>query len=146
MHAPRAEAPRTTDVFVQRFSATRRGARLARRLAAWQLDVWGVPYGAPLSEAVTLIVAELSSNAVLHGRVPGRDFELRLLRDRESGRVRAEVSDTYPGLPVRLAPSTHEDWGRGLLLVDALASRWDVSARLGPGKTVWAEVDAPGHA
>jgi anti-sigma regulatory factor (Ser/Thr protein kinase) len=143
MQAPQAEVAFSANVFVQRFSATRRGARLARRLAAYQLDMWGVPYGASLSETVTLIVAELSSNAVLHGRVPGRDFELRLLRDRESGLVRVEVSDTHPDLPVRVTPSLADDGGRGLLLVDALASRWGVKGRLGPGKTVWAEVEVP---
>lgn len=145
MHAPQTQAPATADVFVQRFSATRRGARLARRLAACQLDAWGVPYATPLSEAVTLIVAELSSNAVLHGLVPGRDFALRLLRDRASGLVRVEVSDTHPARPVRLAPSAADDGGRGLLLVDALATRWGVMERLGPGKTVWAELSPAGQ-
>lgn len=143
MRAPQTQGPTTADVFVQRFSSTRRGARLARILAACQLDAWGVPYGAPLSEAVTLIVAELSANAVLHGLVPGRDFALRLLRDRASGRVRVEVSDTHPARPVRLTPSSADDGGRGLLLVGALATRWGVTERPGPGKTVWAEVDVP---
>lgn len=145
MQPPPAEVPVTTDAFVQRFSATRRGARLTRRLTEYQLHAWGVPYGTPLSETVTLVVAELCSNAVLHGCVPGRDFELRLVRDRESGCVRVEVSDTHPALPVRSAPDLHEDCGRGLLLVEALATRWGVSARVGSGKTVWAEIDARAH-
>jgi anti-sigma regulatory factor (Ser/Thr protein kinase) len=94
------------------------------------------------ADAVALLVAELSSNAVLHGRVPGRDFELRLTYDRAVGLVRVEVSDTHPGQPKppesSPAPET-ADGGRGLLLVDAVASRWGVSERPGPGKTVWAE-------
>ncbi|WP_327392209.1 ATP-binding protein [Streptomyces sp. NBC_01186] len=142
MHAPKRQVPRCSRTFAQRFSATRRGARLARRLAAYQLDVWGVPYDDPLSETVTLIVAELSANAVLHGRVPGRDFELRMGWGGEGGPVRVEVSDTHPALPARLVPEDDADGGRGLLLVAALATRWDVSSRTGPGKTVWAEVDA----
>ncbi|NSC21793.1 ATP-binding protein [Streptomyces albus subsp. chlorinus] len=129
------------DEFVQRFSATRRGARLARRLVAYQLDVWGVPYDAPLSEKATLVTAELAANAALHGRISGRDFELRLSRLCETGRVRIEVSDTHPAWPVRLVPTALEDGGRGLVLVGALALRWGVRPRLGPGKTVWAEVD-----
>lgn len=135
--------PVTVNLFVQRLSATRRGARLARRLATYQLDVWGVPYGSPLSDAVAPVVAELSANAVLHGRVPGRDFELRLRRDRATGGVRVEVSDTHPAAPTRLVAGPGDDGGRGLFLVDAVAARWGVSERLGPGKTVWAEVGAP---
>lgn len=127
-------------MFTQRFSATRRGARLARRLAAYQLDVWGVAYGSELSEAVSLIVAELSANAALHGRVPGRDFEVCLSSDGASGTVRVEVSDTHPAWPAMVRPTDEGEGGRGLLLVDALAERWDVRGRVGPGKTVWAEV------
>lgn len=35
------------------------------------------------------------------------------------------------------------DKGRGLLLVDAMADRWEVVDRESPGKTVRAEVDVP---
>lgn len=42
MTALQAQPPVTVSVFAQRCSATRRGATLARRLAVWQLDVWGV--------------------------------------------------------------------------------------------------------
>jgi anti-sigma regulatory factor (Ser/Thr protein kinase) len=137
-------------VFVQRFSATRRGARLARRLATHQLDLWQLTYGSPVSDTVTLVVAELAANAVLHGRVPGRDFELRLTYDRTAGLVRVEVSDTHPGQPEipesAGRPSADTDGGRGLLLVEAVADRWGVNGRTGPGKTVWAEcaVHVPG--
>ncbi|MGW1159984.1 ATP-binding protein [Streptomyces sp. NPDC002519] len=146
MPAPHAQEAVTVRVFAQRFSATRRGARLARRLAAHRLDVWGVPYGSPASETVALVVAELSANAVLHGRVPGRDFELRLRCDRAAGVVRVEVSDTHPGRPEppeSVPDPADADGGRGLLLVEALAARWGVDEREGPGKTVWAECALP---
>ncbi|GAA4798224.1 hypothetical protein GCM10023220_27430 [Streptomyces ziwulingensis] len=127
-------------MFVQRFSATRRGARLARRLATHRLDQWHLPYGSPASDTVTLVVAELAANAVLHGRVPGRDFELRLAYDRTAGLVRVEVSDTHPDHPgPALRPPADADSGRGLFLVEAVAARWGVAERTGPGKTVWAE-------
>ncbi|WP_187645431.1 ATP-binding protein [Streptomyces sp. TRM49041] len=131
----------TVSVFSQRFSATRRGARLARMLTAHQLHVWGVPGDSPRCDAVLLVVAELTANAVLHGRVPGRDFALRLVRDRGAGVVRVEVSDTHEGRPVRVGAPVDAERGRGLLLVDAVGSRWGVAARQGPGKTVWAEID-----
>lgn len=142
MPAPRTQEAVTVSVFAQRFSATRRGARLARRLATHQLDLWGVPYGCSNSDAVTLVVAELAANTILHGRVPGRDFELRLSYDRAAAVVRVEVSDTHPDRPDFSAPAhvaTDAEGGRGLLLVTVLAARWGVAGRTGPGKTVWAE-------
>ncbi len=76
---------------------------------------------------------------MLHGLVPGRDFGLALWREDDRGLIRIEVSDTHPARPVRLTPAPDEDRGRGLVLVGALAVRWGVRARVGPGKTVWAE-------
>ncbi|MFI6929497.1 ATP-binding protein [Streptomyces sp. NPDC050287] len=145
---PIRQGPVTVRVFSQRLSSTPRGARLARRLALHQLHAWGIPHGSDVSDAVAVIVAELAANAVTHGRVPGRDFELRLAL--VTGSVRVEVTDTCtePRPPaasgVRTAGPLDED-GRGLLLVDALADRWEVVDREPPpGKTVRAEVDLPG--
>ncbi|MFK4863779.1 ATP-binding protein [Streptomyces sp. CSMPJR101] len=139
MQAPRTQSPTPARTFTQRFSATRRGVRLARLLAAHQLTEWGHPHGTEAHDTVVLVVAELAANAVLHGRVPGRDFALSLSCDAGRGVVRIEVTDTHPALPARKAPGTDEDGGRGLVLVDALAADWGVRDRLGPGKTVWAE-------
>ncbi|MEU1038448.1 ATP-binding protein [Streptomyces sp. NPDC005907] len=145
---PTRPGPVTVRTFTQRLSATPRGARLARYLALNQLHAWGVPYGGDASDAVAVIVAELAANAVTHGRVPGRDFELRL--SLVPGSVRVEVTDTCTGprpfgpgdVP---APGPLDEAGRGLLLVGALADRWEVVDREPPpGKTVRAEVDLPG--
>lgn len=141
MTAP--QISRTTRTFVQRFSATRRGARLARLLAAHQLAQWGMPHGTAASDAATLVVAELAANAALHGRVPGRDFALRLAHDPHARVLRIEVSDTHPAHPTRVRPSSNDTHGRGLVLVDAIATRWGVLDRTGPGKTVWAECPLP---
>ncbi|MEU6504987.1 ATP-binding protein [Streptomyces sp. NPDC046942] len=131
--------------FTQRFSSTPRGARLARHLALSQLAEWGIPYDSETAEAIAVIVAELAANAVTHGRVPGRDFELRLAL--VTGSVRVEVTDTHAerpptprGVPT---PAPLAEGGRGLVLVDALADRWEVVDRDPPGKTVRAEVDVP---
>jgi anti-sigma regulatory factor (Ser/Thr protein kinase) len=140
MPIPHAQSALPVRTFSQRFSATRRGARLARLLAAHQLTEWGHPHGTESHDTVVLVVAELAANAVLHGRVPGRDFALSLFHDESRGVVRIEVADTHPALPTRKAPAPtpDEDGGRGLLLVDALTTDWGVRDRLGPGKTVWA--------
>lgn len=141
MTAQHAQPPVTVRVFAQRLSATRLGASLARRLAVQQLDEWGIPYATHVSDTVALLVAELAANAVLHGRVPGRDFELRLVYEHETGVVRVEVADTHQGRPEPSPAPTdaYADGGRGLQLVAAIATRWGVSDRTGPGKTVWAE-------
>lgn len=131
-------------MFTQRISATPRGARLARRLVRYHLHGWGIPYGSDLSETVALVAAELAANAATHGRVPGRDFQLRMLL-RADG-VRVEVSDTRTecGPPEKPElPSPDAESGRGLVLVAALATRWGVESRA-VGKTVWALVGLPG--
>ncbi|MES4886712.1 ATP-binding protein [Streptomyces sp. NPDC096012] len=137
-----------TGHFAMRFSSTPRGARLARRLAGHRLDAWGIPYDCDAHHALTLIVGELAANAVRHGRVPGRDFHLSLARDATT--VRIEVTDTRTeGVPVVATPTDLGDTGRGLLLVERLADRWDWHPRRdNPGKTVWAEyvLPAPGRA
>lgn len=146
MSVPRTHGPTPARTFTQRFSATRRGARLARLLAARQLTEWGHPHGTGAHDTAVLVVAELAANAVLHGRVPGRDFVLSLSYDAARGAVRIEVTDTHPAQPARKVPGSDEDGGRGLVLVDALAADWGVRDRLGPGKTVWAECRLVRHA
>ncbi len=129
------------------FTSTPRGARLARRLAAVRLDAWGIPYGTDPHDAIVLIVAELTSNAVRHGHVSGRDFHVRLHATPDRRTVRVEVTDTRTERHPR-RPATPEEIdgtdeaGRGLLLVSQLATRWDWHPRPdGPGKTVWAEYE-----
>ncbi|MGW1651530.1 ATP-binding protein [Streptomyces atratus] len=143
VHPLRTNQPRLPwRHFSMRFSSTPRGARLARRLAGERLDAWGVPYGSDTHDTVTLIVAELSANAVRHGLVPGRDFRLRL--SAEGTTLRVEVTDTGgEKIPALTEPSDNLDddgeGGRGLLLVAALADRWGwYPCADGPGKTVWA--------
>ncbi|AXK36000.1 ATP-binding protein [Streptomyces armeniacus] len=142
---PAPHRPVTVRVFTQRFSSTPRGARLARHLALNQLSAWGVPYGSGASDAAALVVAELAANAATHGRVPGRDFEVRLSLDAYA--LRIDVSDARgerrPDGAV--TPVDGAEGGRGLLLVEALADRWCVLDRVPVGKTVRAELDLSRH-
>jgi anti-sigma regulatory factor (Ser/Thr protein kinase) len=118
-------------------SATRRGARLARLLTERQLDEWGLPF-----ESAAQVVAELASNAVLHGRVKGRDFRLGLeLHD--DGTLRIEVTDARGDQLPRAADPVDGDnaeSGRGLRIVTAYAHRWGVAPAPVGAKTVWAEL------
>jgi anti-sigma regulatory factor (Ser/Thr protein kinase) len=103
----------------------------------------GHPPSSDVSCAVALVVGELAANAVQHGRVPGRDFGLRLVLDPAAGMLRVEVADaaSTKRLPA-VAPSSFPEGesGRGLLLVDVLAERWGSTPRSPVGKTVWAEL------
>ncbi|AIR98955.1 ATP-binding protein [Streptomyces glaucescens] len=122
--------------FAVQLSATKRGARLARLLTERQLHDWGEPY-----EDAAQVVAELASNAVLHGRVPGRDFRLRL-RLRPDRTLRIELTDAR-GDRVPRVPDPVDDTaesGRGLRIVTAYAARWGVEEAPPGAKTVWAEM------
>ncbi|MEU8435814.1 ATP-binding protein [Streptomyces sp. NPDC029216] len=121
-----------------RLPATPLGARHARRVAVEAIAAWGLP-----AEGPGLIVAELAANAVTHGRVPGRGFQVLLTRTGTA--LRIEVVDTRRDrVPCARDADPDAEGGRGLMVVAALADRWGV--RLGPVplKAVWAEVDLPG--
>ncbi|WP_129309444.1 ATP-binding protein [Streptomyces sp. L2] len=139
---PRFTAP-TPPRFTQLLSATPRGARLARLLTAHQLVEWGRPASSTPVESALLVVAELAANAVTHGRVRGRCFRLSLTLDTPRT-LRVEVADPRGDRPPRprdTAPTAES--GRGLLLVDTLATRWGTAPYPPSGKTVWACLPLP---
>jgi anti-sigma regulatory factor (Ser/Thr protein kinase) len=80
-----------------------------------------------------LMVSELATNAVRHGRSMFRVGVYRL-----DGPIRVEVSDYNSRLPVKAGVSPDAQSGRGLQIVDALSSRWGVRPEA-EGKTVWFE-------
>ncbi|MGC5343623.1 ATP-binding protein [Streptomyces sp. DT171] len=108
--------------------------RLARRLASHRVHTWGHRYGTEVNDTVSLIVGELTVNAVTHGRAPGRDARLRVTGER----LRVEVTDTRGGADARCTGDrVRRGGGRGLVLVAALCREWGVDERKGaPGKTV----------
>ncbi|WP_329024112.1 ATP-binding protein [Streptomyces sp. NBC_00690] len=133
----------TVHVFRQRFTSSPLGARLARHLASYRLQDWGVPAGSAVGDIAALLIAELAANAATHGRVPGADFELELSLTPEL--LRIDVSDSHarrpPGPGALVEARLEQDGGRGLMLVEALADRWEVVDRAPRGKTVRAELD-----
>lgn len=135
--------PAQRDTFSMRFTSSRRGAQLARKVAVRRMEQWGHPPESDTSCSVALVVGELAANAVCHGLVPGREFALDLAYTAGSGLLRIEVSDANPTRPpVHPAPAGHEaESGRGLLIVDLLTDRWGSAPRTPIGKTVWAELE-----
>lgn len=106
-------------------------AALARLFVERTLGDWGCN---GLLDASRLLVSELVTNAVLHART---DVELSV-RLVPRG-VRVEVSDGSSGAPVVRHYEDEAMTGRGLALVEELASTWGVDERAG-GKTVWFEI------
>lgn len=93
-------------------------------LTSWGLDV--------TAWSAAQVVSELATNCTLHAR---SEFALRLTV--EGGCVRVEASDGVPGgLQARQYSSTATT-GRGLRIVESLATAWGV-APTDDGKTVWA--------
>ena len=81
-----------------------------------------------------LLVTELVSNAVLHGR---GTVVLTVARDKTG--IRVEVHDESPDLPMIIDGPALAEHGAGLRVVSALASSWGSSPRGHgqPGKQVW---------
>jgi DNA-binding NarL/FixJ family response regulator len=89
-----------------------------------------------LLDSATLLVSELVTNAVVHA---GSEVDVVVRIDGSC--LRVEVSDTSDVAPRMQAPTPDETSGRGLPLVEALASRWGVAARPAGGKSVWFELE-----
>ena len=88
------------------------------------------------TDAAGLLTSELVTNAIRHAGTP-----VGLLVRLDAG-LRVEVSDGRPEMAVSAGvPSGSSVSGRGLQLVDELASRWGVE-RDTDRKTVWFELDA----
>ncbi|MGH8777104.1 MAG: ATP-binding protein [Jiangellaceae bacterium] len=105
-----------------------------RRLVREQLRTWRIP---DPEDVTLLLVSELVTNALLHGRPP---LELRV--SCQDLRVRVEVHDAAGDQPPALTfPPLDAQHGRGIEILAALSSRWG-SAPSPAGKVVWFEVDA----
>ena len=96
------------------------------------LDRWSCGH---LVDDAVLLVSELVTNAVVHGR---SDVALRLWRT-GSG-VRVEIADRHPGAVLPRRPDPEALGGRGLYLVETLAQDWGVRPAK-PGKAVWFELE-----
>ncbi|MCP9988694.1 ATP-binding protein [Streptomyces sudanensis] len=91
-----------------------------------------------------LLVAELTANAALHGRVRGRHARLTLTLT--AGTLRIEVTDARGDRLPAPTPDADGNSGRGLLLVASLADAWGCEPHDPGGKTVWAECARHGPA
>ena len=114
-----------------RLPADPSSASKARRFLEETLSGWRCEH---LVDVATLLVSELVANAILHA---GTTIEVvaRIIPDR----LRIEVHDDNPRMPVRKHYSALSGTGRGLLLVERLAEDWGSEATES-GKRVWFEL------
>ncbi|MGX1548283.1 ATP-binding protein [Streptomyces adustus] len=106
----------------------------ARRALRELLRHWGKP---GRSEIAELLTSELVTNALVH-----TDREALLTATVGPDGLRVEVRDFVAGRPRPRVPAAQDGThGRGLLLVQSLASAWGVLPH-GVGKSVWFELDA----
>jgi anti-sigma regulatory factor (Ser/Thr protein kinase) len=92
-----------------------------------------------VAEVAVLLASELVTNAVVHGRVP---IAVDAVADARA--VRVEVHDAGSGIAAPRRPASDAISGRGLAIVDALATRWRAEPVPGDGKRVWFELDLRG--
>ncbi len=112
-----------------------RSAGQARRIVTAACREAGLEH---LLDEALLVVTELVTNAVVHAGT-----SLDLLLDTSGPGLRAEVVDRGGGrLPLAADEAgTDREGGRGLFLLDALASAWGTS-HTRAGKSVWFLLDA----
>ncbi|MEE4543052.1 SpoIIE family protein phosphatase [Streptomyces sp. V4-01] len=124
-----------------------RGVADARRFVRTCLERWDTP---EISEALEMITSEAVTNALIHA---DSDVDVRMREYDDRVRLEVRDSDAHPPLPSAMSVSDEDEQaqaehGRGLVIVDSLASTWGSSPH-GRGKTVWMELrsgepDAPG--
>lgn len=105
----------------------------ARRFVTLVLESWGLQ---DLVADAALVTSELATNAVRHAASP-----FRAVVDRSGPAVRISIADLELGHVASSAAAPADLHGRGVAIVEALASRWGCDPLPG-GKVVWAELQA----
>jgi len=93
----------------------------------------------PMLDDALILTSELVTNAIRHGR-PAVTLAIHL----EPSALTVVVTDTGPERRPLVPSAPHPDspTGRGLVIVDALATRWGITPQSGsPGKAVWFALD-----
>lgn len=118
------------------FANTSSSIRQARRFVAE-----AIANRAPaMCDAVVLMVSELATNSVRHA---DSEFSVAVAVTRRQ--IRVEVSDAGSGVPIRRSTTPADLSGRGLAIVEKLASEWGVRRSRSGGKTVWFTVPVPSY-
>ncbi|MET9858658.1 SpoIIE family protein phosphatase [Streptomyces smyrnaeus] len=132
----RAAAP---QMAVTISSSDPRSLHAARQALRTALHRWSL---GELADTAELLASEMATNALLHTE---GDATLTARPVRNGGRaVRIAVTDSSPTSPQRRAATEQSTSGRGLMLIEELATDWGVEPR-GNGKRVWCEIPLLPH-
>ncbi|MFF7602931.1 ATP-binding protein [Streptomyces mirabilis] len=108
-----------------------------RRLVAARLRLCGLP---ELVEPMTLLTSELVTNALEHGDGPG----VSLLLVCSNKTVRLTIDDGSRESPRMRTPELDAESGRGLWIVESIASEYGGSWGVSPDSTkTWCALTAP---
>jgi anti-sigma regulatory factor (Ser/Thr protein kinase) len=86
-------------------------------------------------DTVELLTSEVVTNAIIHGR-SGPVLAVAV----NEGAVRVAVGDVSPELPVRRLGRLDDVSGRGVIIIEELATAWGVERERNGSKRVWFEV------
>ncbi|MFF9119080.1 ATP-binding protein [Streptomyces massasporeus] len=95
------------------------------------LSAWGCP--SPVIDDSALLASELLGNAVMHG--PDALITVNLVH--VGDRLLLEVTDASPVRPTVRQSGLEEEQGRGMFLVQTIASAWGSRQESPKGKTTW---------
>ncbi len=124
---------------LNRFSCSPEAARTGRRFVAQVLEEWGVGPGDPAAASLDdliLLSSELLTNAV---KACSGDIVVEITAHRDS--IELAVEDDSPLAAVLRRPD--ESGGRGLHIVEALATRWGQQPASTGHKRVWCQMAVP---
>lgn len=120
---------------MRRFPPVLQTAREARRFVSNMLRDWRCD---ELVDSVSLLVSELVTNSVIHAH-----SEVEVVLHLHTEVLRVEVIDAADEGVHRRAASSDDQSGRGMALIEAVASSWGIDSLLA-GKSVWFEVPLEG--
>jgi anti-sigma regulatory factor (Ser/Thr protein kinase) len=110
-------------------SAARARSFVAEMLVLWDCD--------DPDQLAVLLTSEVVTNAVRYASQP-----IRVAITADRTRIVVATTDDDPRTPQLRTARPEARGGRGLFLVEAIASRWGIVPHP-PGKTVWFEIDLP---
>lgn len=132
--SPDLGSPRAPRLHQYIHQADPEGLSDARAIVRQALMDWDM---AALADDAELVTGELLVNVLLHTE-GGAVLTLEVLPE-PVRRIRLSVQDRSSVWPRRRTPGETSTSGRGLLLLDAVATRWGIEPR-GEGKAVWCEM------
>jgi anti-sigma regulatory factor (Ser/Thr protein kinase) len=111
---------------------------------AWAHGLLAVRLAPAALDDVVLLLSEVITNAVTHsdsGRTAGGRVTVHLTHDREAVHVEVTDDGSATSVPAVRVPEADSDGGRGLWLVDLLATAWGSSRHDDEaGRSVWFQV------